>query len=71
MKQRLAATLTADAAGFSRLMTIDHKATEAALDIARVMFRLQVVTRRGRVIDMAGDVAGMSRSAGRAKPLAE
>ena len=52
-------------------MTIDHKATEAALDIARVMFRLQVVARRGRVIDMAGDVAGMSRSAGRAKPWAE
>ena len=35
LKQRLAAILAADAAGYSRLMAVDERATVAALDAAR------------------------------------
>ena len=35
MKQRLAAILAADAADYSRLMSVDDHATVAALDTAR------------------------------------
>jgi adenylate cyclase len=55
LKQRLAAILAADAAGYSRLMAIDERATVAALDAARAVFRAQIESNRGRVIDMAGD----------------
>ena len=55
VRQRLAAILAADAAGYSRLMSIDEHATMAALDAARSVFRQQVQTRQGRVIDTAGD----------------
>src|SRR5688500_13948794 len=55
MKQRLAAILDADAAGYSRLMATDEKATIAALDAARSVFRTHIEASRGRVIDMAGD----------------
>jgi adenylate cyclase len=55
LQQRLAAILAADAAGYSRLMSIDDKATVAALDAARAVFRSQVEAQQGRVIDMAGD----------------
>ena len=54
-RQRLAAILAADAAGYSRLMHIDEAATLAALDAARAAFRTCVETHHGRVIDMAGD----------------
>ncbi len=54
-KQRLAAILVADVAGFSRLMAGDDRATVAALDAARSVFRMQVEANQGRVIDMAGD----------------
>jgi class 3 adenylate cyclase len=46
LKQRLAAILAADAAGFSRLMASADRATVAALDAARV--RLQRLGRHPR-----------------------
>lgn len=54
-KQRLAAILAADAAGYSRLMTRDEAATLAALETARAAFRVAIEASRGRVVDMAGD----------------
>ncbi len=55
MKQRLAAILAADVAGYSRLMAADERATVAALDVARGVFRRMIESNQGRVIDMAGD----------------
>ena len=55
LRQRLAAILAADVAGYSRLMAADERATVAALDAARAVFRAQIESHRGRVIDMAGD----------------
>ena len=55
LKQRLAAILAADVAGYSRLMAADERATVAALDAARRVFKVQIDSRQGRVIDMAGD----------------
>jgi adenylate cyclase len=54
-KKRLVAILAADAAGYSRLMADDDAATVAALDAARGVFRTQIESAQGRVIDMAGD----------------
>jgi adenylate cyclase len=42
LKQRLAAILAADVAGYSRLMAADERATVAALDAARKVFRSQI-----------------------------
>jgi len=55
VRQRLAAVLAADAAGYSRLMSLDERATVSALDAARAVFRARIESRGGRVIDMAGD----------------
>ena len=55
LKQRLAAILAADVTGYSRLMAADERATVAALDAARAVFRKQIESSQGRVIDMAGD----------------
>ena len=55
LKQRLTAILAADAVGYSRLMAADERATVAALDAARSVFRSQIEANQGRVIDMAGD----------------
>jgi adenylate cyclase len=55
LKQRLAAILAADVAGYSRLMAADERATVAALDAARAVFRTQIESSQGRVVDMAGD----------------
>ena len=55
LKQRLAAILAADVAGYSRLMAADERATVAALDAARKVFRSHIESNQGRVIDMAGD----------------
>ena len=55
LKQRLAAILAADVAGYSRLMSVDERATVAALDAARAVFRARIESNQGRVIDMAGD----------------
>ncbi len=49
------AILAADAAGYSRLMAADEGATVTALDAARAVFRTQIESTQGRVIDMAGD----------------
>jgi adenylate cyclase len=55
LKQRLAAILAADVAGYSRLMNADEHATVAALDAARALFRKHIESNQGRVVDMAGD----------------
>ena len=55
LRHRLVAILAADAAGYSRLMAADERATVAALDTARAVFREQISANGGRVIDMAGD----------------
>jgi adenylate cyclase len=55
LRPRLAAILAADAAGYSRLMAENERATVAALDAARAVFRTGIESNQGRVIDMAGD----------------
>ena len=55
LRQRLAAILAADVAGYSRLMAADERATVAALDAARKVFRSHIESSQGRIIDMAGD----------------
>lgn len=55
LKQRLAAILAADVAGYSRLMAADERGTVAALDAARRIFKSRIDANQGRVIDMAGD----------------
>jgi adenylate cyclase len=55
LRQRLAAILAADVAGYSRLMAADERGTVAALGAARKVFRTQIEAEHGRVIDMAGD----------------
>jgi len=55
MRQRLAAILAADVAGYSRLMAADERATVSALDAARGIFRRLIESNQGRVVDMAGD----------------
>jgi len=55
VRQRLAAVLAADAAGYSRLMSLDERATVEALDAARAVFRARIESQGGRVVDMAGD----------------
>ena len=52
--QRLVAILAADVYGYSRLMQDDAQATVATLDASRQVFRDQIVTHQGRVVDMAG-----------------
>ena len=54
-KHRLAAILAADVAGYSRLMSLDERATVQALDTARNVFRAHIESSQGRVVDMAGD----------------
>jgi adenylate cyclase len=53
--QRLVAILAADAVGYSRLMAADAHSTVAALEAARAVFRQEIESRRGRVVDVAGD----------------
>ena len=55
LKQRLVAILAADAAGYSRLMSLAECGTVAALDVARSVFRAQTEANQGRVVDTAGD----------------
>ncbi len=54
-QRKLAAILSADAVGYSRLMGDDEAATVAALDGARAVFREVIAAHRGRVVDTAGD----------------
>ncbi|HTO43041.1 MAG TPA: adenylate/guanylate cyclase domain-containing protein, partial [Burkholderiales bacterium] len=53
--RKLAAILAADAAGYSRLMQEDERATLTTLDAYRHVFREQIEAHQGRVVDMAGD----------------
>jgi adenylate cyclase len=55
LRQRLAAILAADVAGYSRLMGADEHGTIAALETARAIFKAHIQSNQGRVIDMAGD----------------
>jgi adenylate cyclase len=55
LKQRLAAILVADVAGYSRLMAADEPGTVAELDAARAVFRALIDSNHGRIVDMAGD----------------
>jgi class 3 adenylate cyclase/pimeloyl-ACP methyl ester carboxylesterase len=52
---KLLAVLAADAAGYSRLMAEDDAATVTSLDECRRVFREQIESAHGRVVDMAGD----------------
>ena len=54
-RRKLAAILSADVAGYSRLMGEDEEATVAALNDCRAIFRDTIATRQGRVVDTAGD----------------
>jgi adenylate cyclase len=54
-RQRVAAILAADVAGYSRLMADDETATIAALDDARAVFAEHITANQGRVVDTAGD----------------
>ena len=49
LKQRLAAILVADVAGYSRLMAADERATVAALDAARAVFRTHIESNQGHI----------------------
>ena len=55
LRDRLMAIVAADVAGYSRLMADDERATIAALDAARDVFRRCVEGRSGRIVDTAGD----------------
>jgi adenylate cyclase len=55
LKRRLAAIFAADVCGYSRLMAGDERATVAALDAARAVFRKHIESNGGRVVDTAGD----------------
>jgi adenylate cyclase len=54
-KRRLAVVLSADAVGYSRLMSEDDTGTIAALGAARAVFRDRIAAAEGRVVDTAGD----------------
>lgn len=55
LRHRLLAILAADGVGFSRLMAVDERATVAALDAARDVFRAHIAEHGGRLVDTAGD----------------
>jgi adenylate cyclase len=55
VRQRLAAILAADVAGYSRLMGDDERATIASLNHCRTVFRQNIGDHGGRVVDTAGD----------------
>jgi adenylate cyclase len=55
VRQRLAAILAADVAGYSRLMGDDERATIDAINHCRAIFREHIEANGGRVVDMAGD----------------
>ena len=55
IRQHLVAILAADAAGYSHLMAREELGTIAALDAGRDVFKTEIESHQGRVIDMAGD----------------
>ena len=54
-KRRLRAILSADVAGYSRLMGADEKATLTTLNASREVFATSISGHSGRVVDTAGD----------------
>lgn len=54
-KRRLVAILAADVAGYSRLMSVDERATVNTLNAYRQVFKQQIAEHDGRVVDTAGD----------------
>jgi adenylate cyclase len=54
-KRRLAAILSADVAGYSRLMGDDERATMDMFNAYRDVFRRHISDRDGRVVDTAVD----------------
>ena len=54
-RQKLAAILAADAVGYSRLMEADERATAAALEAARLVFKSEIESNQGHIINTAGD----------------
>ncbi len=54
-RRKLAAILSADVAGFSRLMGEDEAATLATLTAYREVYAQRVAQHQGRVVDTAGD----------------
>ena len=55
LKRRLAAVLSADVKGYSRLMAQDDVATIRTLSVYRDIFAGIVVSNGGRIVDMPGD----------------
>ncbi|HEY5900455.1 MAG TPA: adenylate/guanylate cyclase domain-containing protein [Burkholderiales bacterium] len=55
MQRKLAAILSADAEGYSRLMGEDEAATVRTLSTCRDLVAGVITTHRGRVVDMPGD----------------
>jgi adenylate cyclase len=53
--RKLAAILSADVAGYSRLMAEDERATVDALNASREVIRERVASHAGRVVDAPGD----------------
>ena len=54
-KRKLAAILSADVVGYSRLMGADEEATVSALNDCRAIFKTRIAEHHGRVVDTAGD----------------
>jgi adenylate cyclase len=54
-RRKLAAILSADVAGYSRLMGEDETATLGTLNTSRAVFRQLIAQHQGRVVDTAGD----------------
>jgi adenylate cyclase len=54
-ERKLIAILSADACGYSRLISSDEEATLTTLDASRKIFKDRIVGYGGRVVDMAGD----------------
>ena len=55
MQRRLAAILSADAAGYSRLMSDDEVATVRSLTVCRNLVAEIITARHGRIVDTPGD----------------
>lgn len=72
-KEHLAAILSADVVGYSRLMHKDERATIATLDEFRDVFRRSIEVHHGRIVDMAGDsiLAIFESAAGAVKAATE
>src|SRR5713101_5836616 len=55
VERRLAAILSADVQGYSRLMAQDEEATVRTLDQYRAIMSELIASHHGRVVDMPGD----------------